>query len=167
MTILVDIESAPMNLSESWAPSNATLACAATSRVMGPSDPSAHQRSPANREYPEEPEEDRRLREDRRHEENGLVPRSGTAHRLLSFVATRDRSFPCIRLIFCNSGEIICILRDEWICLTKSGISRARMTITSPTIENAQVKPDSSGIPIAAKPEWKPYMIQATTHSIG
>ncbi len=69
--------------------------------------------------------------------------------------------------IFCSSGWIICILRDAMICLTNSGIIAARMTMTSPTIDSAQVHPDAGFIPIQVKPWWKPYMIHATSHSIG
>ena len=69
--------------------------------------------------------------------------------------------------IFCSSGWISCILRDALICLTKSGIIAARITMTRPTIDSVQVHPPAAGIPIAVSPWWKPYMIQATSHSIG
>jgi hypothetical protein len=69
--------------------------------------------------------------------------------------------------IFCSSGWIICILREALICLTNSGIIAARMTITRPMIDSAQVHPLAAGIPIVVKAWWKPYMIHATNNSIG
>jgi hypothetical protein len=53
------------------------------------------------------------------------------------------------------------------ICLTNSGIIAARMTSTRPTIDSAHVQPEPDGIPIAVSAVWNPYMIHATSHSIG
>ena len=69
--------------------------------------------------------------------------------------------------IFCISGWISCIAREAWICLTNSGISRIRMTITRPTIDRAQVQPEAAGRPSALSTVCKPTMIVATTHSSG
>ena len=41
------------------------------------------------------------------------------------------------------------------------------MTTTRPTIDSAQAHPDAGSSPIAVNSAWNPYMIQATSHSIG
>ena len=69
--------------------------------------------------------------------------------------------------IFCISGWISCIRREAWICLTNSGMSMIRRTMTSPTIDSAQVHPEAGGSPMASSPVWNPTMIVATNHSSG
>src|SRR6478735_5945592 len=105
-----------------------------------------------------------------RHELKGLVPSFLYSSIVSWVIAWRDSGsdLPLYFFwIFCSSGWIICILRDAMICLTNSGIIAARMTTTRPTIENAQVQPEADGMPIAVRLWWKPYMIQATNHSMG
>ncbi len=67
----------------------------------------------------------------------------------------------------CSSGCIICMPRDALICLKNSGISAMRMTIVRATIDRTQAQPGPSCIPRVVKSAWAPYMIQATTHSMG
>ena len=43
--------------------------------------------------------------------------------------------------IFCISGWMSCIRREEWICRTKSGMSRIRTTTVRPTIDSAHAQP--------------------------
>ena len=69
--------------------------------------------------------------------------------------------------IFFISGWINCIPREALICLTKSGMSRTRIRITSPTIDSAHVHPLAAGNPRAEKALWNATMIQATTYSSG
>ena len=105
-----------------------------------------------------------------RHEEKGLVPSFLYSSIVSAVIAWRDSGslLPLYFFwIFCSSGWIICILREAMICLKNSGIIAARITRTRPTIDSAQVHPDAAGSPMWSSPAWKPYMIHATSHSIG
>ena len=86
-----------------------------------------------------------------RHELNGLVPSFLYSSIVSWVIAWRDSGsdLPLYFFwIFCSSGWISCILRDAMICLTNSGIIAARMTMTRPTIDSAQVHPDAGFIPM-------------------
>ena len=86
-----------------------------------------------------------------RHELKGLVPSFLYSSIVSWVIAWRDSGsdLPLYFFwIFCSSGWIICILRDAMICLTNSGIIAARMTMTRPTIDRAQVHPEAGFIPI-------------------
>jgi hypothetical protein len=89
-----------------------------------------------------------------RQEEKGLVPVSRYRAMVSCVMACRDTAsvLPLyFSWIFLISGWISCSPRDALICFTNSGMSRIRITITRPTIDNAHVQPDDSGNPIAEK----------------
>ena len=87
-----------------------------------------------------------------RQEESGLVPVS-----LYSFIISCDwRSLSPAYFFWISfiCGWISCRFRCALICLTNSGISAMRMTMTRPTIENAQVQPLSGFIPKTLLSSW-------------
>ena len=51
--------------------------------------------------------------------------------------------------IACISGASSCMPREALICLTNSGMSAIRMTMTSPTMDKAHVTPEAEGKPMA------------------
>ena len=82
----------------------------------------------------------------------GLTPSS-----LYSFIVSwprRSRSWPYFSCRARCLGPSSCILREELICLTKSGISRVRISIVSRMIDSAQVTP-AAGSRKRLKNEWK------------
>ena len=77
------------------------------------------------------------------HEANGFVPVS--LYSAMVSCASFSRSWPYFFWSALTLGCSSCMLRLDLICLTKSGISNARMTTVRPTIDSAHAAPEVSG----------------------